>query len=88
MIGLYNIFLIRELFLIGKISKDTNVFNEKEKNKRKINKCAVEVRLLSCFYELTFDLKAPLSIFLMAKLDLKEKITDQNRKDIEVLKKN
>lgn len=41
----------------------------------------------SCFVELMYDPQAPLSIFLMAEMDLKVKAINQNQEDIEDLKK-
>ena len=49
MFGPYNVSQRMKLFLNGRIKKVTNVFNEEEKNKSKINKCAVDVSPLSCF---------------------------------------
>ncbi|CAI9288830.1 unnamed protein product [Lactuca saligna] len=78
---------MRELFLSGRIKKYTNLHGDKEQKNNLKNKRVIDASPLSCFLEMMYDPKGPLSVFFMAELDIKYKVINQKQEDIEVLKK-
>lgn len=74
MCGPNNVSQMRELFLSGRNNKDTTVLDDKEQKKSLKNKSAVDASPLSCFYELMYNPKTPLSLFFIVELDLKDKV--------------
>lgn len=78
----YNVSQMIEQFLSGRINKDTNIFDETENKKDMINKSMIDASPLSCFLVLMYDPKAPLSVFFMVELDLKNKGINQKHEDM------
>ena len=68
---------MREEFISRRIYKDTKVCDEKEKKEILKNKKLVDASSLSCFPNLMYDPKVPLSSFFIFELDLKEKLINQ-----------